>query len=226
LPYSAQHHHLKRISGQATFGLNISRSTGAAIYSAGHAIAGFIAFAGNFLFFAEAMDFNPVNVFGTPSAVMGVIGAVAAGGADALVAKMPLENTAVAILRKVTTVAIVMSKLVFSGPGQIYLATGKLSFLKADDNRKVGAVVNSFLVFPALICTCYHFYELSKKSEGKERSCVIIGETSSMVQYLGRISYCVALFDPDPATRVVPASVMAGSNVVICGLETAFSVIF
>jgi len=167
-----------------------------------------------------------MTVFGMPSAVMGVIGAAAAGGADVLVAKMLIENTAISVLRKVTTVATVMSKLIFSGPGQKYLATGKLSFLKADDNRKVGAVFNSVLVFPSLICSCYHFYKLSKKPVGKKRSLAIIGETSSMVQYIGRISYCVTIFDPDPVTRVAPASVMAGSNIVMCGLETGGAAIF
>ncbi|PSS14759.1 hypothetical protein M430DRAFT_141905 [Amorphotheca resinae ATCC 22711] len=204
--------------------LEFSQSVGNTIYSAGHAITGFIAFTGNFLFFAEAMDVSPANVFGIPSAIMGVIGAAAAGGADALVAKMPLDNTAISVLRKITTVATIMSKLIFSGLGQKYLATGRLSFLKANDNRKVGAVFNTALVFPALICTCYHFYELSQKPVSKERSLAIIGETSSMVQYLGRISYCVAIFDPDPETRVIPASVMAGSNVVMFVLETAGAV--
>lgn len=209
---------------KALSSLEFSQSVGNTIYSAGHAITGFIAFTGNFLFFAEAMDVSPANVFGIPSAIMGVIGAAAAGGADALVAKMPLDNTAISVLRKITTVATIMSKLIFSGLGQKYLATGRLSFLKANDNRKVGAVFNTALVFPALICTCYHFYELSQKPVSKERSLAIIGETSSMVQYLGRISYCVAIFDPDPETRVIPASVMAGSNVVMFVLETAGAV--
>jgi hypothetical protein len=202
-------------------GLEISHEVGQMIYSAGHAIAGFIAFTGNFLFFAEAMDVSPSNVFGMPSAIMGVIGAAAAGGADFLVSKMPIENKSVSTLRKVTTVATIMSKIIFSGPGQKYLAKGALSFIKVNDNRKVGAVFNTILVFPALFCSCYHFYELSKKLPNKERSLAIIGETSSMVQYIGRVSYCVAIFDPDPTTRVVPASIMAGSNIVMFGLETA-----
>ncbi|QKD53936.2 heterokaryon incompatibility protein-domain-containing protein [Fusarium oxysporum Fo47] len=41
--------------------------------------------------------------------------------------------------------------------------------MKANDNRKVGAVFNTALVFPALFCTCYHFYELSKKPVSKEQ---------------------------------------------------------
>ncbi|KAL5584370.1 hypothetical protein FOVSG1_013759 [Fusarium oxysporum f. sp. vasinfectum] len=206
--------------------LGISQEVGQMIYSAGHALAGFVAFTGNFLFFAEAMDVSPTNVFGMPSAIMGVIGALAAGGADFLVAKMPIENKAVSTMRTITTVTTVISKIIFSGPGQKYLAKGYLSFMKANDNRKVGAVFNTALVFPALFCTCYHFYELSKKPVSKERSLAIIGETSSMVQYVGRISYCVAIFDPEPSTRLIPASVMAGCNVVMFGLETAGALIF
>ncbi|QPC59453.1 hypothetical protein HYE67_001684 [Fusarium culmorum] len=201
--------------------VEISQEVGQIIYTAGHALSGFVAFTGNFLFFAEAMDVSPINVFGMPSAIMGVIGALAAAGADFLVAKMPIENKAVSTMRTITSVTTVMSKLIFSGPGQKYLARGHLSFMKADDNREMGAVFNTALVFPALFCSCYHFYELSKKPESTERSLAIIGETSSMVQYVGRVSYCVALFDPDLTTRVIPAGVMAGCNVVMFGLETA-----
>ena len=203
----------------------VSGSAGSAIYVAGHAIAGFIAFTGNFLFFAEAMDTSPTNTFGLPSAVMGIIGAVAARGAAARGAQRPNEPPALAARPTAPPLVTVASKLVFSGPGQKYLATGKLSFLKANDNRKVGTVINSILVLPALSCTCFHFYELSQKSESKERSCAIVGETSSMVQYLGRVSYTVALLDPDLETRAIPAGVMAASNVVMCGLETACAVI-
>ncbi|KAF4970562.1 hypothetical protein FZEAL_10010 [Fusarium zealandicum] len=206
--------------------VGISQEVGQMIYSAGHALAGFVVFTGNFLFFAEAMDVSPTNVFGMPSAIMGVIGALAAGGADFLVAKMPVENKAISTMRTVTTVTSVISKIIFSGPGQKYLAKGHLSFIKADDNRKVGAIFNTALVFPALFCTCYHFYELSKKPVSKERSLAIIGETSSMVQYVGRVSYCVAILDPEPSTRLIPASVMAGCNVVMFGLETAGALTF
>ncbi|EXK38600.1 hypothetical protein FOMG_06165 [Fusarium oxysporum f. sp. melonis 26406] len=205
--------------------LGLSQEVGQMIYSAGHALAGFVAFTGNFLFFAEAMDVSPTNVLGIPSAIMGVIGALAAGGADFLVAKMPIENKAVSTMRTITTVTTVVFKITFSGPGQKYLAKGYLSFMKANDNRKVGAVFNTALVVPALFCTCYHFYELSKKPVSKERSLAIIGEASTMVQYVGRISYYVTIFDLEPSTRLIPASVMAGCNVVMFGLETAGALI-
>ena len=119
------------------------------------------------------MDNRPDNAFGMLSAVMGIIGALAAGGAEALVAKMAMDNTAISVLRKATTVATVASKIVFSGAGQKYLATSKLSFLEATDNRKVGTIFNSVLVLPAPICTCYHFAELTEKPESKIRSCAI-----------------------------------------------------
>ncbi|EXM24867.1 hypothetical protein RAB80_002454 [Fusarium oxysporum f. sp. vasinfectum] len=179
------------------------------IYSTGHAVADFVTFMGNFLFFAEAMDVSTTNVFGMPSAIMGVIGALAAGGADFLVAKMPIKNKAVFTMRTITTVTTVLSKIILS----------------LRSWSEVGAVFNTVLVFPALFCTCYHFYELSKKPVSKMRSLAIIGETSNMVQYVGRISYCVAIFDPEPSTRLTPASVMAGCNVVMFGLETAGALI-
>ncbi len=201
--------------------IKFSQTTSIAIYSTGHSLTAWAAYTGNFLYTAEAMETSPDNAFGLPSAVMGIIGALGAGAADTLVRKMPLQNTAMSRLRRATTVVTVASKLCFSGLGQKYLTIGKLSFLKVNDNRKVGAVVNSFLVFPALICSCYHFAELAEKPESKERSCAILGETASMVSYVNRISYTVALFDPDVKTRIIPVTVMAGGNLVICGLETA-----
>ncbi|PCD34785.1 hypothetical protein AU210_007381 [Fusarium oxysporum f. sp. radicis-cucumerinum] len=84
---------------------------------------------------------------------------------------LPLNTTIIsskARLSTITTVTTVASKIILSGPGQKYLAKGYLSFMKANDNRKVGAVFNTALVFPALFCTCYHFYELSKKPVNKE----------------------------------------------------------
>jgi len=67
---------------------------------------------------------------------------------------------------------------------------------------------------------------LSEKPESKERSLAIIGETSSMVQYFRRISYTVALHDEDPETRAISVGVMAGTNVVMAGLETACASVF
>lgn len=50
----------------------------------------------------------------------------------------------------------------------------------------------------------------------------------SLADILKRLAgiHCVAIFDPDPVTRIVLASVMAGSSVVMFGSETTGAVIF
>jgi hypothetical protein len=201
-------------------------STGQIIFTSGHALAGWIAFTGNFIFFAEAMSPTGENPFGIVSAVMGAIGSLAAAGANALVSKMPIEDPAVAVLSLVTSGFTVASKLLFSGFVQGKLdPVGKLGALKVSDNRQVGAVVNVFLGLPTLFCTCWHFEELTHKPAGSTRSLAIIGETASLVGYVGRIAYTVAVFDPDLESRLVPAGVMAGCNIVMCGLETAAAIV-
>ncbi|RYC81422.1 hypothetical protein BFJ63_vAg15678 [Fusarium oxysporum f. sp. narcissi] len=94
--------------------LEILQEVGQMIYSTGHALADFVAFMRNFLFFAEAMDVSTTNVFGMPSAITGVVGALAAGGADFLVAKIPIKNKVVSTMRTITTVTTVVSKIILS----------------------------------------------------------------------------------------------------------------
>ncbi|KAF2850991.1 hypothetical protein T440DRAFT_554747 [Plenodomus tracheiphilus IPT5] len=112
-------------------------------------ISSFIAFFGNFLFLAEAMDTSPTNTFGLPSASLAIISAVTAGAADVLVAKPPIKNTAVGVVNRTTTLLTVGARLLFSGLDQKYIARGRLAALKVDDengqtdNRQVGAVVKT-----------------------------------------------------------------------------------
>jgi hypothetical protein len=66
--------------------------------------------------------------------------------------------------------------------------------IKGGDAWKPGAVVKCTLVLPTLAFTCYHFYEMARREDALERKCAIIGQTTCMVQYLGRVAYMRTLF--------------------------------
>jgi hypothetical protein len=92
------------------------------------------------------------------------------------------------------------------------------------DGRGVGAVVDGVLVIPALFCSCWHFYELSKKPAGRSRSIAIVDQTSNVVSYLARLGYTVAV-NSEAEVKAVAIGVMAVADVVSGGLQIAVSVI-
>ncbi|KAH8429184.1 uncharacterized protein LDX57_006853 [Aspergillus melleus] len=207
--------------------ITLPQAVQSALFIASHATAGFMLFVGDIVGSLEAEIIAGENPFSIPSAVLGVIVAAFEGGGNALVPKAPIENTAVKVISDVTTAATVTSKIVFSGPVQSKLAasSSKFSGLAVDDGRATGAIVNSILIIPALFVTGWHFYELNGKPEGAERSAAIVGEVSSLTSYISRVSYAVAVNDMDPSTRQIPIGVMAVSNLVDAGLQTAESMI-
>ncbi|GES58895.1 hypothetical protein ATEIFO6365_0003017800 [Aspergillus terreus] len=198
-----------------------------ALFIASHATAGFMLFVGDIMGSLEAEVITGENPFSIPSAVLGGIVAAFEGGGNALVPKAPIDNTAVSVISDVTTAAVIVSKIVFSGPVQSRLGASGSKFpgLAVDDGRATGAIVNSVLIFPALFVTGWHFYELSAKPEGAERSAAIVGEMSNLTSYISRVSYAVAVNDMDPTTRQIPIGVMAVSNLVDAGLQTAEAII-
>ncbi|KAI9046010.1 uncharacterized protein KD926_005956 [Aspergillus affinis] len=207
--------------------ITLPEAVQSALFIASHATAGFMLFVGDIVGSLEAEVISGENPFSIPSAVLGVIVAAFEGGGNALVPKSPVENTAVGVISDVTTAAVVVSKIVFSGPVQSKLgaSSSKFSGLAVDDGRATGAIVNSVLIIPALFVTGWHFYELSEKPEGAERSAAIVGEVSNLTSYISRVSYAVAVNDMDPATRQIPIGVMAVSNLVDAGLQTAEAMI-
>ncbi|PYH95696.1 hypothetical protein BO71DRAFT_473594 [Aspergillus ellipticus CBS 707.79] len=198
-----------------------------ALFIASHASAGFMLFVGDIVGSLEAEVISGENPFSIPSAVLGIIVASFEGGGNALVPKAPIDNFAVGVISDVTTAATVISKIIFSGPVQSRLgASGsKFSGLAVDDGRATGAIVNTVLVVPALFVTGWHFYELSSKPEGADRSAAIVGEVSNLTSYVSRVSYAVAVNDMDPSTRQIPIVIMAASNLVDAGLQTAEAII-
>ena len=80
---------------------------------------------------------------------------------------------------------------------------------------------DSVLVIPALICTCWHFYELSQISSDATKTTAILDEISKLTSYISRISYAVAVNAKDPDTKAVSIGIMIGANVATTGLQTA-----
>lgn len=194
---------------------------------AGHAIAGFIAFTGDFVNIFEANEVTGQNPWATPSAVLGIILAASAGAANALVPKDPIQNQAVSDFMIATTATVVLAKLVFSGPAQKQFGApgSRFSGLAVEDGRATGAIVNAILVIPALFGTCWHFYELSEKPAGAERSAAIVDEVANLCGYVSRITYAVAVNDKDPESKAVEIGIMAVSNLAVAGLQTAEALI-
>lgn len=195
-----------------------------AVFIAGHSIAGFMALMSDFVATFEAEAPTGDNSFSIPSAVIGAIGAASGGAADFLVPKDPVKNTAVSTVGTVTTVTVILAKLIFSGPAQKkFAASGKLIFrgMAVNDGRATGAIINSILIIPALFVTGYHFYELSSESSGSSRSAAIVGEVANLASYVSRISYAVAVNDKDPESKLIPIGIMATANVAVAGLQTA-----
>ncbi len=198
-----------------------------AIFVTGHAASGFFTLMSCFVSTFEAEAETGENPFAIPSAILGVLSAVTAGAASVLVPKDPIKNSIVSWVSTATTAAVLLTKLLFSGPAQTKFgaSTGVLKVLKAADGRATGAIINSILVLPALACTCWHFYELSQDKADATRSAAIIDETANLTSYISRVSYAVAVNDPDPESKQIPIAIMAVANVVTGGLQTAEAVV-
>lgn len=218
LKAAAVHH--ETLNRQA---LTLSSALQSAVFVAGHATAGFIALTGDFVTSFEASEETGQNQWSIPSAVMGAIFAASADAADALAPKYPIENQPVSVFMKANTTAVVLAKLVFSGPAQEKFRAQESSFsgLAVQDGRATGAIVNAILIIPALFGTCWHFYELSEKPASAERSAAIIGEVSKLSTYMSRVSYAMAVNDTNPESKAIEVGAMAAINLTVAGLQTA-----
>ena len=203
--------------------ITLSSNTQEMIFISGHAITGFIFFIGDFVNTFEAEAETGTNPFSVMSAIIGIIGAASVGVADTLAPKFPVESTAVGAISKATTAIVIVSKLLFSGPvqGKLGASSSMFSKLAVNDGRATSAIVNSVLVTPALFVSGWHFYELSSKPAGAEKSSAIVGEVSNLASYISRISYAVAVNDKDPLSKQVPIGIMVVSNLAVTGLQTA-----
>lgn len=194
-----------------------------AIFVAGHGVSGFCTLMSDFVSTFEAAEESGDNPWGTPSAVLGVISGVSGGVANFLVPKDAIQNRAVSTISSATTGIRILCKVTFSGflQPKFKASTGIMNKLAADDGRATGAIVDAILVVPALACTGWHFYELSKDSGGDEKSDAILEEVSNLTSYISRIGYAMAVNDDDPETKAIEIGVMALANLACAGLQTA-----
>ncbi|MDH5826429.1 hypothetical protein [Sphingobacterium faecium] len=215
---------LKEMQG---LGVSISPENSKTLYIMGNMFAGFFSVMSIFVTPFEAAAPTGENPFGTFSAVLGVLGAGSSGITATLVPKMPIKNEVVSYINTGTTFFSVIAKIIFSGPAQDHFGSSKgiMNNLKAGDGRATGAIVNSILVFPALFCSCWHFYELSQEKESATRSASIITETSNVTSYISRLSYTVAVNVKDPETKAISIGVMTVANVCTGGLQMASSIV-
>lgn len=194
-----------------------------AVHIAGHAAAGFNIFVGNFLQAFEAEAPTGENPFSMPATILGVVTSVLSGASDFLVPSAPVENTAAKAISTATTVAGIISSLVFSGPvqGKLAVSGSGFSSLAVQDGRATSAIVSAILVIPQLFVTGWHFYELSQQPASTERSAAIVGEVANLTAHGATISYAVAVNLKEPVSKQRAIIAMVACNVATGGLQTA-----
>lgn len=108
--------------------------------------------------------------------------AVLGGAADIMVASDPIDTATVSALGLATTVGGLVSKIIFSGSvqGRLAVSSSGFSALTVQDGRTTSAIVSWIIVIPSLFVTGWHFYELSQKPAGTERSAAIVSEVSKL----------------------------------------------
>lgn len=208
---------------KATEAVTLPHELAKAVHIAGHAAAGFNIVMGNFLQAFEAEAPTGDNPFSLPGAILGIVTAVLGGAADILVPSDPIDNAAVSALGTATTVAGLVSKIIFSGPvqGRLAVSSSGFSALAVQDGRATSAIVSSILVIPSLFVTGWHLYELSQKPAGTERSAAIVSEVSKLTSYGAIISYAVAVNLREPVSKQEAIITMVACNVATGGLQTA-----
>jgi hypothetical protein len=201
----------------------IDDSTKSAAAVATQAVPAFLALTAAFVQGAEAEAPEGENPFAVASAIMGVAGSGIKASGGFLVPTKPIKEEAVRIVSDITDAVVITAAIIFSGPAQKALGANKGAFkvLATADGRGTGAIVNAILVVPALFVSGWHFYELSSEVASRDRTVAILGEVTNLAGYVARVSYAVAVNDPDPSSKQVPVAVLVGSNLAIAGLLTA-----
>jgi hypothetical protein len=196
------------------------------VYVSGHSAACVFQIISAFVSGVEAMEPpGSQSKWGKWAAVFGIVTAASGGGANFLIPKLPIKDEAFHWTSTATTGVTVLSKLIFSGPGQgIVAKVPGLKWLKVGDNRSVGSVVNCVLIIPALVCTVMHFIELSKEPDSTDKTAAILDETSNVTSYVSRLSYMVAVNSAGPV-KVAGVVLMTVANVCTAGLHAAGAVV-
>lgn len=215
----------KALAAAAT-AITLPASVQTTVFLIGHTLTGIIGLLAAAIGGAEAAAETGDNPWSTPSAIVGVLGGGLGGATDFLVPRDPIQNTVVSTFGTITTGVRIVCKLIFSGPGQTFLG-GKaaLGKLVVEDARGVGAIVDAVLVLPALACTCWHYVELAQNDDMDAAWLEsVLGETSAVSAYLSRVSYAIAVNDPDPDTKALAVAGVVLANVLTGGLQIGVAV--
>lgn len=203
----------------------VPESVKTAVFITGHCFAGFFSLMSCFVAPFDAMvEPGEPSPFGTPSAIIGGVGAGANFAANFLSPRDPLVNDIVSGLSTVISGTTLVSKLAFTGAAKLSSKKGKEALAAI---RLAKVTVDAVLVLPALFCSAWHFYELSLSStkRGKQRDAAILEETSSLTGYVSRVCYAGAVWDPEPVSKVVLVGVMVGASLCSAGLQTSEAIV-
>ncbi|MFI9029359.1 hypothetical protein [Streptomyces sp. NPDC053560] len=157
------------------------------------------------------------NEYAAITAVVGILGGVSGGMANVLADTFapndPIQNPYVSKTCTLVTAIRLLYKAMFCGPLQRWLGTsatfGRLHVANA---RGVGAALDAHVVVPRLVCSCYHFYELTSEPDDVARTRAIVDEVSSITSDVARVSYAVAVNPPDLATKEAAIASLMGAN--------------
>jgi hypothetical protein len=203
--------------------INISKKNRSALYISVHAAGGI-----SLLFYSVVAAFEAAqptgkNKFALPATVSGVLAAGSTSIAGLLMPRYPIKNEAVNWVSRATSGVAILSSLVFCDPSQKkFAASGSvLKNFSVKDSRATAAFFNALLILPALGCTCWHFYELSKEPAGKKRSAAIIEATGNVTSCAARMFYAIAV--NNPAAKPKAIVLMTAANVTTAGLHIAVS---
>ncbi|HKQ05910.1 MAG TPA: hypothetical protein VJ464_12310 [Blastocatellia bacterium] len=211
----------------------MSKETAEAVFISLHTVAGACGLVSAVLDFSESQI--PNAAVPTTLTVACVASAIVGGGsraaANTLVPQYPIESSFFGTkgLGFSQSYLFLINKALWSMPGQLIL--GNLSKWKTGqdwkaalpkDPRAMGACFDAAIVLPALVCTCWHFHELSQKPEGKARAIAFLDETSFMATYIARVMYTAVvtgLLDADKEVEFAAAVVIGVAQVAHGGLQ-------
>ncbi|CVL11695.1 hypothetical protein FPRO06_13004 [Fusarium proliferatum] len=201
----------------------LSLDTAKALCTAGNAIAGFMSFFSGFVeaFEAEIPE-GEENPWSIPATVIGILEAASGAIAEAALPKDPIDDEGLEIISDAITTGNIVAGLIFCGPAQKYLrARNPTGFLVAEDGRATRAVIDVFFAAMATCVTIGHFVELGNEAANSDRTDAILGESANLASYVARVSYCVAVNDPDKETMQLALIAMVVAKSVTAGLQTA-----
>jgi hypothetical protein len=166
-----------------------------AMYYSGHLITGTATLLLAVISPFEALDKTGSNeTLSYTCIALGVVAASFNAVAGFISPRYPIENEVAAGFNIGLSSLCLLNKGLFSGVVQKKIgAIPKIKFFEVKNARGVGAAVDAVLALAGAGFTGYHFYELSSKPAGKERSQAILEESGNVASYLGRISYAATV---------------------------------